>query len=115
VGLGLTYSPFMSGRCLLLAAGNAQNSGGAANNTQLFGFYGTGAAPVAGASLGSALGQFGQMQRIAGGASVNWVGFTVMGFLNLSTSQTYWFDVVISTDGGAGGGVRDTQLILIET
>lgn len=112
-GLNHTYTPTVSGRLLLLAAGVAQNT--TANAAQIFGFYGTGAAPAAGAAVPGISGQWGVTQHLAESGNALWAGFAVIGIVTgLTLSTSYWFDLAISSNAGAGAGIRDVQFILIE-
>jgi hypothetical protein len=114
-GLNLRYTPTVSGKLLIVAAGVAQNT--TANAAQIFGFYGTGTTPAAGAAVPGISGQWGNTQHLAdvSPASALWAGFTVVGIVTgLTLSTSYWFDVALSANGGAGAGIRDVQFILIE-
>jgi hypothetical protein len=110
-GLNATYTTNSSGRLLLLLTGTAQNTG--AQITNLFGRYGTGTAPVQGAAAAGS--NWGGTAHVAGSGDGDWIGFTIMAVLTgLTISQTYWFDIILSSAGGATAGVRDLQFTALE-
>lgn len=115
-GLAAPYTPSSTGRVMVWISGMVQNTV-ASQFTILTARYGTGSAPVPGATtgLGTSFGIPVNALDSANSATDAWVGFTLVGVLpNLTIGTAYWFDVAAMTDGGSGGGLRDVQLVLIE-
>lgn len=120
-GIGLTQTAFgctciltptTTGRLLIHATGAVQNTG--SGNTNVFGWYGTGTPPVSGQTSGLGFSQFCINQRLCGSADSDWVGFCLTGLATLSVGTEYWFDVVISSTSGAGAGIRDVEVVVLE-
>lgn len=113
IGLGGTFTPNLSGKCFIELAGVALNTTGGGGNINVAGRYGTGTPPIAGAGVtGTA---FGIAQHIITNANTVQIGFTVIGIVSgLTLGTPYWIDLVISTDSGTGGFVKDLQGIAME-
>lgn len=106
-----THNP--GGYCLLTITGMVRNSAGAAGaGTSVVGAGGTGTPPVAGAALGGA--SLTNPKTFFSTDAAEYAGFTVMGFINISMSTTYWFDLAVQSSVGTNAYVRDITLTLIE-
>jgi hypothetical protein len=107
-------TPNSSGKCFILIAGVAQNSTSAGNETDVTGYYGTGAAPAAGAAITGT--QFSITQHLVQSATSDQVGFTVFTILTgLTLGTTYWMDLAVAAPTGSPGGwVKDLQGAVFE-
>lgn len=110
-GAALYYTPSVSGRVMVWATGVAQNTAAATTSAMLW--NGMGEAPVAG-STSFAGNQVGVAKRCNGSSDGDWVGFSLLGLVNLTVGTQYWFDVVASVSSDAVGAIRDVQIMLIE-
>ena len=111
-GVALTYTPSISGNLLLFVNGLAQNTTANTTNVQLQ--YGTGSPPAAGATTGIGT-QLGITRRACGAGDGDWVGFGFATTLTgLAIGTVYWCDVAFAGSGGAGAGVRDVSITILE-
>lgn len=113
IGLGATFTPNSSGKCFIELAGVALNTTGGGGSINIAGRYGTGTPPIAGAAITGTT--FGIVQHIVSNANNVQIGFTVIGIVSgLTLGTPYWIDLVISTDSGTGGFVKDLQGVAME-
>ena len=113
IGLGATFTPNKSGKCFIELAGVALNTTGGGGSINILGRYGTGTPPAAGAAATGT--SFGTVQHIVTNANNVQIGFTIIGIVSgLALGTPYWIDLVISTDSGTGGFVKDLQGIAME-
>jgi collagen type I alpha len=116
MGLACAYTPSFSGRCFLICAGIALNSSGPGNGTTIQLKYGTGTAPVNGATAG--LGTrvaINATQHFVASTAAGQQGFTIVALLTgLTVSTAYWFDLTLQAVTAGGASVKDIQLTLLE-
>ncbi len=116
MGLGgsIAYIPSHSGTIVVWVAGMVINSSGAGDGVTITGRYGTGTAPVNGAtsSLGT---QFGLPQHFVSSTTAGQQGFMVMGRITgLTLSTEVWFDLSIIAVSAGGASVKDVQVVVVE-
>jgi hypothetical protein len=116
MGLACAYTPTFSGRCFIVCAGTALNSSGPGNGTTIQLKYGTGTAPVNGATTG--LGTrvaINATQHFVASTAAGQAGFTIIALLTgLTVSTAYWFDLTLQAVTAGGATVKDIQLTLLE-
>ena len=115
-GIGLTFTPTQSTKIAAFITGLALNTtGGSGGNVNIFGYYGTGAAPAAGSAAPGTGTPFGTPLHCNCANNTATVGWTIMqvasGFV---LGTTYWFDVAIQTTTGTGCTVKDIDGLAME-
>jgi collagen type VII alpha len=113
IGSGYQFTPVKSGRVLVTFAGQARNSAGAGGGgTNIYGRYGTGTPPTAGAANTGT--NFGGAQAMFSTSATNQSGFTVTEIITLTVGTMYWFDLMIQSTTGTNAYVLDVQFSLVE-
>ncbi len=116
MGLGgtFTFTPDASGILLVWMAGMVMNETAIGSGVTITGRYGTGTAPVNGATSGLGT-QFSTPQRFVASTVAGQQGFTVMGKVTgLTAGVTYWFDLSIVAVTSGGATVKDVQFVAFE-
>jgi hypothetical protein len=113
-GMAFAFTPTKSGNMLVWIAGMALNATLAGDGTNITGRYGTGTAPIAGATSGLGT-QFGLIQHFIGSTTAGQQGFTVMDKITGQALGTaMWFDLSLVAVTGGGSTVKDVQIIVHE-
>lgn len=114
MGLAFPYIPSHSGNLVVMIAGMALNSTAAGDGTTITGRYGTGTAPVNGATSGLGT-QFGLPQHFIASTTLGQQGFIVLGRLSgLTLGVEVWFDLSLLAVTAGGASVKDVQFVVIE-
>lgn len=109
---GTRITPQLTGKVLVVMSGMVFNSTAAGDGVTISGRYGTGTAPVNGASVSGT--RFGQSQRFIASTTAGKQGYMVAAVLDLAIGVNYWLDlsIIAVTDGGAT--IQDVQNIAVE-
>lgn len=116
MGLGatFTYTPTRTGKVLVWVCGVALNSTAVDSGTTVTGRYGTGTAPVNGATTGLGT-AFGLSQHFVASTTAGQQGFTVLGSITgLALSTAVWFDLSLLAVTSGGATVKDVQFAVLE-
>jgi Pectate lyase superfamily protein len=114
-GIGGTYEPGNSGIVLAIITGTYGGSSG--TNAQIIPCYGTGTAPLNGASqTGTEFGAGAVPEFKGAGSTTSLYQFAFTDVLSLSAGTTYWFDLAqASTSGGSDTvNLYDIKMVLVE-
>lgn len=114
MGLAFAYTPTRTGNLVVFMAGVALNATLAGDGTQISGRFGTGSAPINGATAG--LGTlFGLAQHFIASTTAGQQGFMCMGKITGQALNTaLWFDLSLLAVTGGGSTVKDVQFIVME-
>ena len=114
MGMAVYLTPNHSGNVVFSVGGLAQNTV-AGGGVQIRARYGTGAAPVNGATTGLGA-TTGSAPRVVPANTTEWCGWSSVGVvLGLALGTTYWFDIsIIATGVGGGAYVRDVYAACVE-
>jgi hypothetical protein len=114
MGLAFAFTPTKTGNLLVWIAGVALNATAAGDGTSITGRFGTGTAPVNGATSGLGTG-FGLQQHFIASTTAGQQGFMCMGKITGQTLNTaLWFDLSLLAVTGGGSTVKDVQFMVME-
>jgi hypothetical protein len=102
MGLGVVFTPGLSGQVLVIATGAGSTATAAVNFTTA-GRFGTGTPPANGAAVtGTRFGPPNDVGlRAVGTGATNGAAFTIADIVVLNPGTTYWFDLALLTSNGA--------------
>jgi len=111
---GFTITPQVTGNVMVWIGGMVLNSTAAGDGTNITGRWGTGTAPVNGATSGLGT-QFGAIQHFIASTTAGQQGFIVMDKITgLALNTAVWFDVSLLAVTGGGSSVKDVQIVVFE-
>lgn len=114
MGLNCTVTPAVTGRCFIMIAGMALNSSGAGDGVNIKARYGTGTAPVNGATAGLGT-QVGLVQHFIASTTMGQQGFTIATLITgLTIGITYWIDLTLQAVIAGGATIKDVQVTVLE-
>lgn len=114
MGLNCPFTPTINGRLLVTCTGVALNTSGPGNGVNIRQRYGTGTAPINGATTGLGT-QMGIPQHFVASTAVGQSGFTVTTLQTGFTIGTaLWFDLSLEAVTAGGASIKDVQVTILE-
>jgi hypothetical protein len=110
MGFGVVFTPNMSGRVLVIAAGQVWTATGQVPMV-VAGRYGTGAPPSGGAAVTGSRFSVDQTTRSAGITAGN--GITVVDVVSLNAGTSYWFDLAFSTTNASDAATAQNFSVVL--
>jgi hypothetical protein len=113
MGLAAAITPNGSGKLFVLFSGMVQNSTAAGNGATINVIYGTGTAPVNGATTWTG-GQLSIGLNFIASTTAGKQGFCLHGIVSLTVGTPYWFDISLSALTAGGATVFDVHYTIFE-
>lgn len=111
-GATVAFTPTGSGKVYIVYSGQGSNTSGGADQTTVTLYFGTGSAPVNGASVtGTSAG----ITQTCVSSNNNYLAtFSLNHILTLTPATAYWFDLAVAAPGGATSSVANLSATIYE-